>query len=654
MNKKHKSSIKKFIRHPLSIAIALSLTGGLANATVMNVSGACTIINAIKNANANADTDGKGGCPAGKGPDIINLAAGKIYTLSTANNTTDGSNGLPSITTNITINGNRATLQRSLISGTPRFRLLHIGASGNLTINKLNLQNGLTGLNGDYAPSFPGGAIYNRGKLRLIDSAISRNDTIIDFGIYSFGGSGGGIFNAEAANLTLNHTIVSNNRSNTGAGIDNHGALSLVDSTVSGNSTLFECSVFFSGFCGSSGGGITNDAGSLLITRSSISNNTSLSSGGGISNGKGNLTLVDSLVSNNSSEHGGGISNSGGTLTIRQSTVTNNKAQQNCIESHANILCGDAQGGGIFNGVGSLAKVINSNIMLNMTSVHAWFDNYFSGILGAGGFFNSGIAQFTNTTIWNNQSKGGIDFQRGGGGLYNTGNLTLTHSTVSRNETENNIGGGLNNTSSLTLRNSLIANSISGGDCLSSGSVTLRGVNLIEDGSCGAPLNGDPKLNGIVNNGGLTLTQGLLPGSPAIDAAATPFCVDIDQRGVSRPQPATGKCDIGAFEHIPDIPASVTTIVGFFDANVASGGIVGTGTSAQAMIRRDGFRNQLLAAGNYKERNLTTRSCDQLARTVKRIDPDDSPKVGDYVTGNAADALAAEVIALRSEWDCPE
>jgi hypothetical protein len=653
MNKKHKSSIKKFIRHPLSIAISLSLTGGLANATVMNVSGACTIINAINNANANADIDGKGGCPAGKHPDIINLAAGKIYTLTTVNNTTDGTNGLPSITSNITINGNGATLQRSVISGTPRFRLLHIGASGNLTINKLKLQNGLTGLNGDFAPSFPGGAIFNRGKLRLIDSAISRNDTYINY--YVFGGSGGGIFNAEAANLTLTHSIVSNNRSSTGAGIDNHGALSLVDSTVSGNSTLFQCGgYFYSAVCGGSGGGIANDAGSLAITRSSISNNTSLSSGGGISNSKGNLTLVDSLVSKNSSEHGGGISNSGGTLTMIKSIVASNKAQQNCNSVHSFLSCDEAQGGGIFNGVDSLAKVINSNIMLNTASVHPSFYGNDSGTLGGGGFFNSGVARLTNTTVWNNQAKGEYDFQRGGGGLYNTGNLTLTHSTVSRNETENNIGGGLNNTGSLTLRNSLIANSISGGDCLSSGRVTLRGVNLIEDGSCGAPLSGDPKLNGIVNNGGLTLTQALLPGSPVVDAAATPFCIGFDQRGVNRPQPAAGKCDIGAFERIPSVPPSVATIVEFFDTNVASGGIVGTGTSAQAILRRDGFRNQLLTGGNFKDRNLTTQACNQLARSVKRIDPDNSPKTSDYVTGNAADALATEVIALRSEWDCPE
>ena len=49
----------------------------------------------------------------------------------------------------------------------------------------------------------------------------------------------------------------------------------------------------------------------------------------------------------------------------------------------------------------------------------------------------------------------------------------------------------------------------------------------------------------LADNGGLTQTIALVPGSPAIDAGAA-TCVPTDQRGVTRPQgPA---CDIGAFE----------------------------------------------------------------------------------------------------------
>jgi len=61
------------------------------------------------------------------------------------------------------------------------------------------------------------------------------------------------------------------------------------------------------------------------------------------------------------------------------------------------------------------------------------------------------------------------------------------------------------------------------------------------------------------NNGGPTATLALPPGSPAIDTGTcNPTYTDVvtnatvtvttDQRGVSRPQPAGGGCDIGAFE----------------------------------------------------------------------------------------------------------
>jgi hypothetical protein len=63
----------------------------------------------------------------------------------------------------------------------------------------------------------------------------------------------------------------------------------------------------------------------------------------------------------------------------------------------------------------------------------------------------------------------------------------------------------------------------------------------------------DPKLDlNLANNGGRTLTHKLLLGSPAIDQIPSEACqaisVTTDQRGVTRPQPVGGKCDVGAFE----------------------------------------------------------------------------------------------------------
>jgi hypothetical protein len=89
---------------------------------------------------------------------------------------------------------------------------------------------------------------------------------------------------------------------------------------------------------------------------------------------------------------------------------------------------------------------------------------------------------------------------------------------------------------------------------------TSLGYNLIGEGGAisqfDAPTDQtgvtDALLGTLANNGGPTRTHALLAGSPAIDAGT---CTDdggalvlTDQRGVTRPQPNGGPCDIGAYE----------------------------------------------------------------------------------------------------------
>ncbi|MGH2926778.1 MAG: diguanylate cyclase, partial [Solirubrobacteraceae bacterium] len=81
----------------------------------------------------------------------------------------------------------------------------------------------------------------------------------------------------------------------------------------------------------------------------------------------------------------------------------------------------------------------------------------------------------------------------------------------------------------------------------------VRTMSADEQGTItGPPLSSaDPMLAPLQDNGGLTETMALLPGSPALDAvpATGTVCTTSDQRGVSRPQGAA--CDIGAYEHAP-------------------------------------------------------------------------------------------------------
>jgi hypothetical protein len=115
----------------------------------------------------------------------------------------------------------------------------------------------------------------------------------------------------------------------------------------------------------------------------------------------------------------------------------------------------------------------------------------------------------------------------------------------------NQDGGGFCNVVTATLDNTIIANSQSGGDVANFGALD-GSHNLVEDGSDGLPdtITGDPELGPLSDNGGPTLTQALLPGSPAIDAGSdslVPDGVTTDQRGAPFTRFA-GTVDIGAYE----------------------------------------------------------------------------------------------------------
>ncbi|MDO9104607.1 MAG: choice-of-anchor Q domain-containing protein [Methylovulum sp.] len=487
-----------------ALALAMAMAAGYSHAATLNVSDSCTLVNAINNANTDTDTDGAGGCPSGSGADQLNLSAKATYTLTAINNINAGPNGLPLITSVITINGNGASIKRANAADTESFRLLRI-VNGALTLNNVRLSGGkLTG-DTDY-----------------------------------------------------------------GGGISNNGTLTLNNSTISGNSAL----------------GI-NSAGS------------------GILNGyAGVLSLNNSTVSGNSATHGGAIFDVGGTAELNNSTISGNRA------------IGDTG--------------------------------------GTGGIINLGNMQLINSTVSGNSSISASSY--GTGGIQNSGTMSLLHSTVANNLIAHGNVTGINNSRTLTLTNSLIANSKGGSDCYSgnfehSAMITLRGTNLIEDGTCGTPPSADPKLAPLLDNGGVTLTHALRLGSPAADIVDT-RCSSTDQRNVKRPQPAGSLCDAGSFERIKTKPASTKIILNFFDAQLSGGGLLGTGSEKFAYHSPNALRNQLLTAGDYRDRNLTIRACEQLARTLLRIDTDNTPDNNDYVTGSQANMLAANINALRSNWTC--
>ena len=87
------------------------------------------LVAAIDAANSNSDAT------------ELQLTKGCVYTLTARNNSFYGFNGLPTITSPVTIVGNGATIQRD--PGAPSFRIVTVDTTGSLRLIGINLHNGL-------------------------------------------------------------------------------------------------------------------------------------------------------------------------------------------------------------------------------------------------------------------------------------------------------------------------------------------------------------------------------------------------------------------------------------------------------------------------------------------------------------------------------
>jgi chitodextrinase len=296
---------------------------------------------------------------------------------------------------------------------------------------------------------------------------------------------------ASAGNLTLSSLTMTNGLANDGVNgggaIDSHGTLSVSGSTFSGNSSPATS--------GTSGGAI-NSSGTLTVTTSTFTGNTA-QEGGGIFNQK-TATITNSTFSNNTATiyGGGALLNAAGTETLAGDTFTGNSGP----------------GGG----------AIDNDTTLNISD-----------------------STFTGNTAGGN----------GGGGVQNFGTTTITQSTFSGNSSP--YGANIYNYTgfSLAISMSVVAAGVNGSNCGGQAPITDRGYNIDTGSSCGfsgtSMNNTQPQLGTLASNGGPTQTMALPAGSPAVNAipASTSGCTGTtDQRGTTRPQ-GSG-CDVGAYELI--------------------------------------------------------------------------------------------------------
>jgi hypothetical protein len=296
-------------------AISLSLAN-IASAATINVGPInCSLIDAIFSADQDISV---GLCTHGSGNDTIVLQPNSIHTLTVVNSsaTNRGDNGLPLISTNITIQGNGANITRA--DGAPEFRIFYVAGSGSLTLNDATVSNGST--------LDEGGAILGFGTVTLNRVIVSDN----------FAKYGGGIYAREPLNIA-DSSILQNTASQNGGGVNTYDTLVTIDkSTIANNIARV-------------GGGIAVRQGSLDLTNTTVSGNTatedgSYGSGGAISKSGAEVTIVNSTITNNSAGFSA-IRTSGSPILVSNSVIANDAVDLDCqlpITDSGNNWFGDS------------------------------------------------------------------------------------------------------------------------------------------------------------------------------------------------------------------------------------------------------------------------------------------------------------------------
>ncbi len=300
-----------------------------ASAAIIGVDEDCSLHDAIVAANTDSPA---GGCPAGAGADTIVLTGD--VTLSEE---------LPVIESVISIEGEGFS-----ISGDKRYRIFRVGewpygntslhALSRLTTNRLVLKDARGDLGSalyiasgaevridqsqvadNYARD--GGAIFNWGNLKIVESTLSNNLA---------SDSGGAIKNHGSAKLAVTVSTFKNNvAGNKGGAIFSSGPASVESSSFVRNAAL-------------EGGAIFSDEDELAVANSTFSHNIGADAGGAIHLHESAATLSHLTIYGNESRHGGGVFRDGGSVSLVNSIIGGSLESADCVgardENHGNLI----------------------------------------------------------------------------------------------------------------------------------------------------------------------------------------------------------------------------------------------------------------------------------------------------------------------------
>jgi len=256
------------------------------------------------------------------GAGVRNVVAGGVVHVAANTNAVPTYNDHVTIDRNVTISG--AGADTTIVDGTNSGTVFTVNNGMSANLSGLTIQHGTNSSSG-------GGGIANHGALTIADSVVANSSASDGGGIFSDGdtltltnttvsgntstSSGGGIFIGGGIAQITGSTISGNTISTRGAGIFNDGALTLTNSTVSGNAAR----------SGETGGGIDNDAaGMLSLVNGTMTRN---SPDGLYSHSRGSAAIRDTIIAGNMGlDINGMVTSNGNNLvgnTFGSSGVTN-------------------------------------------------------------------------------------------------------------------------------------------------------------------------------------------------------------------------------------------------------------------------------------------------------------------------------------------
>ncbi len=542
---------------------------------------ASSLISAIASANSTT------------GANTVQLGEGCAYTLTAVNNSWYGPDGLPPITSSITIEGDGSTIQRSSAMGTPTFRLFYVAAD---PANPNTF---------DYI--VPAGSSSGGGQLTLRDLTLSGG---FAKGGDSHGGGGGGGFGGAIFSLgivVIEDSTLTGNTAEGGSAVD--GSAGPSGGGIGSNSTFegaggFGPGTFGGASGGKGGGGGGGGAGFADGENGTPTSNASGGSGGGVATGLGGAGAAGSGGTGGAAgdgSGGGGASSTGAILGggaggafgegAPADFATTGEAGGGGVGGGGAARSGTGlgAGGGGFGGGGGGSLVGASMISGGKggfgggggsastnggTGGPSGFGGGTGTTAGGGGgggmggaIFNmQGTVTIRNSTIAGNQAVGGADNvsdhgKAYGGAIFNlSGDATAVDSTIAGN-TALTAGSGIYSlaydaatplAAQLTLEDTVVAGDTGPDDVFvdkssyitpanaSTSTADLSQFDLVrtagsyQSSVTGSPLTADPLLGPLRNNGGPTATMEPAPNSPVIDAGRA-FSLTTDQRGDARP-----------------------------------------------------------------------------------------------------------------------